>query len=185
MKDAFSRNNQNVLTPNKTVDGTISGVRLAAPIYPSYFSLSLLGFSFVEILPSILSSYFFSDRSSSPPAPPPPVDNNTQGQDAATARQIPEAEETEDEVAQINENAKQQSEIVNRIVEHDTESNKDMMKQCAGVLGDLERRTCANPNITLEEIEFKKASSFLHLQTCLKHSVLLFSLRKQCIITLR
>ena len=86
-------------------------------------------------------------------------------------------------MAQINENA-QQSKIINRI-EHEDESNKDMMKQCAGVLGDLERRTCANPNITLEEIEFKKASSFLHLQTCLKHSVLLFSLRKQCIITLR
>ena len=86
-------------------------------------------------------------------------------------------------MAQINENA-QQNKIINRI-EHEDESNKDMMKQCAGVLGDLERRTCANPNITLEEIEFKKASSFFHLQTCLKHSVLLFSLRKQCIITLR
>ena len=68
-------------------------------------------------------------------------------------------------MAQINENA-QQNKIINRI-EHEDESNKDMMKQCAGVLGDLERRTCANPNITLEEIEFKKASSFLHLQTCL------------------
>ena len=76
-------------------------------------------------------------------------------------------------MAQINENAKQ-SKLINRL-EHETESNKDMMKQCAGVLGDLERRTCANPNITLEEIEFKKASSFFHLENdCKTISATLF-----------
>ena len=130
----------------------------------AYLSLLLFtlnsGFSIREILPSILSSYF-SDRSSSPP---PPIDN-TKGPDTDT-HQTHEAEETEDEVAQINENAKQ-SKLINRL-EHETESNKDMMKQCAGVLGDLERRTCANPNITLEEIEFKKVSSFLYLENVCK-----------------
>ena len=142
----------------------------------AYLSLLLFtlksGFSIREILPSILSSYF-SDRSSSPP--PPPIDN-TKGPDNDT-HQTHEAEETEDEVAQINENAKQ-SKIINRL-EHETESNKDMTKQCAGVLGDLERRTCANPNITLEEIEFKKASSFLHLKNfCKTISATLFHLKR-------
>ena len=69
-------------------------------------------------------------------------------------------------MAQINaQTAKHTNPVIERLEQaalHQQDSqehhghDQDTMKQCAGVLGDLERRTCANPNTTLEEIEFKK-----------------------------
>ena len=31
-----------------------------------------------------------------------------------------------------------------------------MGDDCSGILGDLEKRTCANPNVLLDEIAFKR-----------------------------
>ena len=86
----------------------------------------------------------FSDRSS----PPPPT--------TAVDTQGIEDQEVEDEVAKITQKSKSKSEA------ESSHEQIETMPQCEGVLGDFERRTCANPNTTLEEIEFRKVGKLLY-----------------------
>lgn len=106
-----------------------------APPFTQYLSDSQPLFPF-ESKHCPLPTLSFSDRSS----PPPPT--------TAVDTQGIEDQEVEDEVAKITQKSKSEAES--------SHEQTETMPQCEGVLGDFERRTCANPNTTLEEIEFRK-----------------------------